>query len=184
MKNKEQLIEDDQNYEIFLHRIEQCVFDSRASPLQLYEFAKSTINNNNFEAMSLKLGFGSEEVKRYCLEIEKYGVYFGLPKEHEHAERVHPYLSFSSFVKFCRVFSYILPPKTREEVFEPAFNDLLADILKAKRRHRSKLARRWLNTCFVIQVIFMVPNCILVRLGAKTRKAIAVVLPELWRRFF
>jgi hypothetical protein len=54
-----------------------------------------------------------------------------------------------------RLFSFILPRKIRERVFEPAYKDMLAEYMQA-RRCRTKWAKRWLAAAFTIRSVFMV----------------------------
>jgi hypothetical protein len=42
-----------------------------------------------------------------------------------------------------------------ERVFEPAYNDMLADYVEA-RKYRTKWAKGWLAFCFTLRTVFMV----------------------------
>ena len=100
------------------------------------------------------------------------GIKHWIGKKHQ---RNHPLL------RFWELFSFMLPPKLRREVYEPAYNDLLADFLIALR-YRSKWAKRWLWLCFRARTGYMVAECIRVCISAKLRKLIVDSVADLFRR--
>src|SRR6266545_2161218 len=57
--------------------------------------------------------------------------------------------------RFWRLFSYLLPRKTRERVFEPAYQELLEDYLTTHGKYRTKWAKRWLTFCYTFRTVVM-----------------------------
>ena len=84
---------------------------------------------------------------------------------------------------FWELFKFILPPKTRTEVYEPLYNEFLEDYL-VSRVYKSKYAKRWLKFCFVTRTGIMVAGCLRVSCSAKLRLAFLAFLPESLRRFW
>jgi hypothetical protein len=85
--------------------------------------------------------------------------------------------------RLWRLFSYVLPRKTRRDVFEPLYNEMLADYLEA-RRYRGKWARRWLKVCFTLKTVAMVAGCFRAMVSDKLLSAVLALVPkglrELW----
>jgi hypothetical protein len=81
---------------------------------------------------------------------------------------------------FAELFSFILPRRTRLEIFEPAYNDLKGDFLKARRKFKTNGARRWLAFCFGLHVSFMVANCFWVMCSERVKK---LILSFVFRKF-
>lgn len=65
----------------------------------------------------------------------------------------------NQFFGFVELFSRILPLKVRTEAFEPAYHDLKGDFLRARRRHKSVWARRWIAFCFGTHALLAVAQC-------------------------
>jgi len=91
--------------------------------------------------------------------------------------------SLHQIVTFWGFFQYILPPKTRREAFEPAYNDIKSDYL-ISLQYRSKWVRRWFCFCFICRTFFMVGECFWVAGGGKLKKLVLVFIPEAVRKFF
>lgn len=65
-----------------------------------------------------------------------------------------------SFPHVWDLFRFMLPKRTRERIYEPAYNDLLALYLEAQQsRYQTKWARRWLWFCFAFQSFWLVVKC-------------------------
>ncbi|HEY5503656.1 MAG TPA: hypothetical protein VIK28_00750 [Sedimentisphaerales bacterium] len=90
-------------------------------------------------------------------------------------------LYYQKFLNFWELFPFILPAKTRREVYEPAYNDLLADYDKALQ-FKSPWARRWLTFCFTCRTIFMVVDSLRVLTGSKFRKVVWNSITESFRK--
>ena len=73
--------------------------------------------------------------------------------------------------------SMILPRTIRTESFEPAYNDLKGDFVKAFRQHKSKGAHCWLKFCFTVQVVIMFGQCFWLMCSGKVKRAILRWLP-------
>src|ERR1051325_11158056 len=174
-------------YQDFLHAVDKQLFGSRASPADLYGFAKSTLDKRDFETVGRQLGFDPKEVEGYCTNAVKFfcsfGSLFHLSTGHlKIVIRGAPCLA--CLVKCFHLLSHALPRKTRETIFEPAFNDDLADLLRNRRIYRSRVARAWLDFWFFTHELFQIANCCWVSLGSKLRKVLEIVLPDLWKRLF
>ena len=81
------------------------------------------------------------------------------------------------------MFSFMLPRKAQREVFEPAYNDLLEDYVRA-RRFRGRWARRWLAFAFTVRSLLMVADCLRVLLQSGAGKILVSLLPEAWRNWW
>jgi len=75
--------------------------------------------------------------------------------------------------------SYILLPKTRKEVFEPRYNEILEDYICAKKKFDSKWEIRWLTFWFCVHTVLLVFGSIKARLGDKFIHA----LTKIWLVF-
>jgi hypothetical protein len=84
---------------------------------------------------------------------------------------------------FFELFQFILPRKPRRELCEPAYNDLKADYLLA-RRYRSKIARIWLTFCFAFRTVAMVVDCFWLIAGKKMRAFLWLLMPEAIHRLW
>jgi hypothetical protein len=71
------------------------------------------------------------------------------------------------FPRFLELFAFLLPRTTRERVFEPVRQELLEDYLLAKKRYRTKGARRWLAFCFAFRFLLLFLGCIRALLMSK-----------------
>jgi hypothetical protein len=58
------------------------------------------------------------------------------------------------------MFSYILTDPTRQRVFEPRFNELVADYLELRRESLNTWERRWLSFAFTFRTLMMVLDCL------------------------
>lgn len=85
---------------------------------------------------------------------------------------------------FAELFSFILPPKAKREIFEPAFNDLKSDFLKARRKFKTNGRLRWLSFCFGLHVSLMVGSCFWVMCSERTKRLILRLVPDVIRRFW
>jgi len=84
--------------------------------------------------------------------------------------------------RFWELFPFLLSPKARREVYEPAYNDFLQDFLIA-RRFKTKKARQWVNFCFFCKTCFMVADCFRVMFTSKIGQFLLGAVPESIRRF-
>ena len=87
------------------------------------------------------------------------------------------------FMAVWKNFSYLLPRKTRERVFEPAYQDLFADHLETRRK-RGKWFRRWLTFCFVFRTVLMVGDCFRALLADRGLRFLTSLLPEPLKRWW
>ena len=87
------------------------------------------------------------------------------------------------FLQLCEWFQIILSPKTRQEVFEPLFNEIKNDHL-VSLRDKSEGVRRWLMFKFVCKTLLMTVGCFLVMLRSKLARLLFSCIPESVRRFF
>ena len=83
------------------------------------------------------------------------------------------------------IFGFILPDKIQRDAFDPAFNNMLEDYLRA-RKSRGKWARRWIDFAFTLCAIFIVADCFRVLLQSGVGRILLGLLPEhlrnWWRR--
>jgi hypothetical protein len=86
--------------------------------------------------------------------------------------------------RIAELLSYALPRKTRLDVFEPAYNDIKGDFVKAMRRFKSKGARRWLAFCFGLHTSVLVVQCFWAMLSDRTKRAVLKFLPDSFRRWW
>jgi hypothetical protein len=136
--------------------------DQRDQIEVLFRRLNSTIGRENKEVY--------EEIKRVYKK-------FGLKHPDDPDSPQHQKL-----LKFWELFSFVLPLKTRREAYEPAYNDLLANFLKASRLATSKSAKRWLQFCFGCQTLYMVADCFRVWIGSKLRRLIWDSVLESFRK--
>jgi hypothetical protein len=62
--------------------------------------------------------------------------------------------------RFWELLRFFLGRRLREQVFEPAFNDLLADHLTTRAvRFQSPWARRWITFCFGARTAWLILEC-------------------------
>jgi hypothetical protein len=85
--------------------------------------------------------------------------------------------------RFWRLFSYLLPRKTRDRVFEPNYQELLEDYL-TRGKYRTKWAKRWLAFCFTFRTILMVLGCFRAMLADKAIALLARLVPEPLKRWW
>lgn len=86
-------------------------------------------------------------------------------------------------IQFWLLFRFALPGRVQRECFEPAFNDLLVDYVRA-RKFRGTLARRWIAFAFTLRTLFMVADCLRVLVQSGTGKMLLGLLPEHWRNWW
>lgn len=79
-------------------------------------------------------------------------------------------------VSFWEFFQFILPPKTRREAFEPAYNEIKKDYLLVQK-YQSKWAKRWLCFCFLCQTSYMIGDCFRVLIGSKVKSLLLLLVP-------
>jgi hypothetical protein len=69
-------------------------------------------------------------------------------------------LELHRFPHLWELLGYLLPRRTRERVFTPAYNDLLADYAETRHaRFRTPWAHRWLRCCFGLHTVLLVLQC-------------------------
>jgi hypothetical protein len=73
-----------------------------------------------------------------------------------------------NFPRLWTMFSFILPRKVRNEVFEPALEELKEDFLVARKLRSTRGQRRWLTICFTVRTIILVAQSIRAWLGDRT----------------
>jgi hypothetical protein len=107
---------------------------------------------------------------------------------HEHTEQlreeVRRIIAAVRFARFLDLFSYLLPRKTRERVFEPAREELLEDYLTSYSHYRTLWARRWLTFCFTFRTAWMVADCIRVMLISPLGRFLLLLIPAAVRRWW
>lgn len=81
------------------------------------------------------------------------------------------------------LFSFILPGKVRREAFDPAFNDMLKDYVRA-RKFRGKWTLRWLAFAFTVRSLLMVLDCFRVMLQSGAGKILLNFLPDVLRKWW
>jgi hypothetical protein len=150
-----------------------------SSKENLHEHLQSVIGNDyrilKSDVISEKMSVMTIGSHRYKDAI-RYKVYFC---EHKTFADAKPF--FHRILHFWELFSFILPAKTRKEAYEPAFNDLKADYVRALQ-FKSSSEKRWLKFCFTIRTVAMVINCLWVLAGAKFRKVIWNSISESYRK--
>jgi hypothetical protein len=120
-------------------------------------------------------------------EVESYIHHPGLLPFSENRIKIIPLpdnAALPESFSLVELFSFVLPPKARREIFEPAYNDMKGDFLKALRRFNGRGQRRWLMFWFVVHTSFMIVNCFWVMCGTKVKRVLLALLPEGFRRPF
>lgn len=79
-----------------------------------------------------------------------------------------------------RLFSFLVPRKTRAECFEPFFEDLKADRLEKIARKPSRRVKRWIEFCFYFRLCVTVVQS----LGCYLTDALSKVAPFIRALFF
>jgi hypothetical protein len=72
----------------------------------------------------------------------------------------------------CRLLGYLMTPKHREQVYEPACEELVEDYIIARRQHTSKWSRRWLGLCYTIHAGTIFVQSLWSGLNDKVRRVI------------
>jgi hypothetical protein len=76
------------------------------------------------------------------------------------------------------MFGFLLGSKTREEVFEPSFNDFKADYLKTRAaRYRGKWAQRWLTLCFSLRLVAIFLEAVRLGLQSVAFRSLLLLVP-------
>ena len=88
------------------------------------------------------------------------------------------------FPRFWELFAFILPRKTRERVYDPCHQELLADYLLTRRKYRTKWAKRWLSLCFTFRTFLLVAECIRVMLADKAIRFIGRSIPSVVKKWW
>jgi hypothetical protein len=88
-----------------------------------------------------------------------------------------------NFPRFWICFSYVLSARTREKVFEPAYNELLDDYLSTWKE-RSKWARRWLMIAYTWRTFVMVVDCLAAASRDRAFRLVSGFLPDWAREWF
>jgi hypothetical protein len=66
----------------------------------------------------------------------------------------------TDFPRFWELLRFILGTRLRRRVFEPAYNDLLADHLMTRAsRFQTPWARRWIKFCFAARTLRLIVEC-------------------------
>jgi len=99
------------------------------------------------------------------------------------ADRIAAEAPSDGLPRFWRLFSYLLSRKSREELFEPAYNDMLQDYLETRGQYRTKWAKRWLKLVFTLKTVSMVCGCMRAALVEKGKNAILCLLPGPFRQW-
>ncbi len=79
---------------------------------------------------------------------------------------------------------YVFPKELRLEVYEPIRNELLEDYLTARRKYRTRWARRWLCFCYTLRTAWVVLDCFRVLAASKLGQALLTWMPEPLRRWW
>lgn len=80
----------------------------------------------------------------------------------------------TSIESFFELLSMILPPRTREQVFNPGFEDLKSMYLRT-RKYRKPGQKRWLKFCFAFQCSLHLIDTIRVGISSRTWDLIAKI---------
>lgn len=79
-----------------------------------------------------------------------------------------------------RLFSFILPKRTRDRAFEPLFNELVDDFLEC-RRYKRPWERRWIAISFTVRTALMILECLRVAALDVLRDSIPEEMRRRWR---
>jgi len=79
--------------------------------------------------------------------------------------------------------AYLFPPSVRRDVFEPTFNEMLGEHLRA-RKFLGNSGRRWLVFAFTFWTMFIVVDCFRVMLQSGAVKILRGLLPEPFRNWW
>lgn len=72
------------------------------------------------------------------------------------------------FPAWWELFRYVLPKNVETQVFDPTYNDLLADYLSASHHFKHGGRRKWLTFCFGFRTIVMFLECLRVFVTDRT----------------
>jgi hypothetical protein len=104
-----------------------------------------------------------------------------------------PDFHYSGWPRFWELLSFALPGTARRKLFDPAFNDLMADYLKTRQtKYQTPAARRWLNLCFTAHTVGLVLLCVGISLRGAVFGVLMLAVPlglrscikELWYSLF
>jgi hypothetical protein len=101
----------------------------------------------------------------------------------DHAAQDFSYQA-GTFPRWWRLFSYVLTRKTRDRVFEPAYQELLEDYLTTRGKYRTKWAKRWLTFSYTFRTCLIVLDCLRAMLADKAIALLARVVPEPLKRWW
>ncbi len=92
------------------------------------------------------------------------------------------------FPAWWELFRYVLPENIETQVFDPTYNNLLADYLTADQHFKDPSRRKWLTFCFGLRTILMFLECLRVYITDRTVGSLVRLGPRyikaLWRSFF
>ena len=119
--------------------------------------------------------------KRVCAEVVKV--------RHNLRKLIAQRQFLMAFPRYWELLGFAMSRKTRERVFEPAYNDLLAQHAKAvEQRFNKPWTLRWLSFCFAVESIRLVFQCLRVRscalLGYVALKCLPAGLKDAVREFW
>ncbi len=89
-----------------------------------------------------------------------------------------------SFPRFIELLRFALPRKIQKSLYEPYREELLEDYIIAKRRIRTKWARRWLALFFAIRTSMAVVNCLRAWGAGSLLQALSKLAPERFREWW
>ena len=85
--------------------------------------------------------------------------------------------------KIWERFSVILPGRLRREAFDPAFNDMLEEYMRAQK-FLGNGGRRWLGFGFTLCAVLIVMDCIRVMLTSGASRFLLGIFPESFRAWW
>jgi hypothetical protein len=91
-------------------------------------------------------------------------------------------LSQSRFPRMWQLFPFLLSREVRERVYEPSYQDLLEDYVRAQALRTTKMARWWLWACFSIRTIGLLAGSIGAATGVKFWRIAGIVMVFLFGR--
>jgi len=125
--------------------------------LDEYGIIRSTIFGSLFYALT--------PIQFTALFVKVARNHFALDGRHPEFTAPRP----RSMIRNLELFSLVLPKALRDKSFTPAFNDLQADFLYA-RRFKGRWACRWISFSFVVRSLLMIIDTTRVGLGDQVMK--------------
>ena len=105
---------------------------------------------------------------RWHVLIAAFGSWFNRFRERRRSPR---------FVKRrLELLGYLLPHKSRKEIWEPSVEELICDWVKARRSYRDPWERWWIDTCFYLRGLVLVADCMRVASTGGAAKMVSRVL--------